>query len=172
MARVPKRLLNDACFDERSDAFPIVSAKESAGGKATVITAVLIDGETTLFSEAATHGRSPLEQGIEWVTDPSEVPNGRRVFVVWLYVKPDRVSREYGYHGAVAVDMYIDDATKRGYKRLGHHAKELGRTLQGAVDLSLLDAAAKERLKEALGQYPDVLEHANPELRRELGLES
>lgn len=165
-----KRLLGDACVDRQPNALPLVSPKDTVGSKATVVTAVLIDGDEAFFDDAATHGRSALEQGITWVASPAEVPNARRVFVVWLFVKPDRQSREYGYHGAVAVDMYIDAQTRRGYKHLAQHARQLGRALKGEVDLGILDAAAKQRLLAALAQYPDALRHANPALKQALGL--
>lgn len=170
MTKLPKRLIGDACIDEDPNALPIVSAKDSFAGKTTVATAVLIDGENVLFNEAATHGRSPLEQGIEWVASQDEVPGARQVFVVWIFIKPDRVSREYVYHGAVAVDMFIDDTTKKGYKRLGHHARQLGRAFQGDIDLSILDETAKDRLVTALNQYPDALKHSRDELKIALGL--
>lgn len=170
MTKIPKRLLNDACIDDDPNALPIVSGRDTVAGKATLITSVLIDGDDAFFDEAATHGRSPLEQGIEWVSNRDDVPNARRIYVVWLFIRPDRVSREYMYHGAVAVDMYIDDATKQGYKRLGHHATQLGRAFQGEIDLSILDDVAKEKLVSALRQHPAALEHSSATLKEALGL--
>lgn len=172
MTKLPRRLLNEACVDEDTNALPIVSAKDSVGGMTTVATAVMIDGDTAFFNEAATHGRSPLEQGIEWMDSPDDVPNPRRIFVIWLFIKPDRATREYVYHGAVAVDMLIDDQAKKGYKRLGHHAKQLGRALQGEIDLEILDDAAKARLREALNEHPEALANSRDELKRALGMVS
>lgn len=170
MSKIPRRLLNDACVDDDQNALPIVSARDTIGGKATLATAVIIDGDDAFFDEAATHGRSPIERDIEWVSGQEEVSNARRIFVVWLFIRPDRVSREYMYHGAVAVDMYIDDETKRGYKRLGHHASQLGRSFQGDIDLDILDEAARAKLLEALQEHPDALEHSNASLKEALGL--
>lgn len=172
MTRLPKQMLNEDCIDNDPNALPIVSAKGSVAGKTTVATAVLIDGDTAFFDEAATHGRSPLEQGIEWVSSPEQLTQARRVFVVWLFIRPDRTTREYVYHGAVAVDMLIDDQAKQGYKRLGHHAKQLGRALQGEIDLDILDASAKERLVEALSQYPAALQSSRDELKQALGIQA
>lgn len=172
MTKLPKRLLNEACIDDNPNALPIVSAKGGVAGKTTVATAVMIDGDTAFFNEAATHGRSPLEQGIEWVDNPDELAEPRRIFVVWLFIRPDRVSREYVYHGAVAVDMLIDEKAKKGYKRLGHHAKQLGRALQGEIDLEILDDAAKERLLEALNEHPEALAASRDELKKALGIVS
>lgn len=170
MTKIPRRLLNSDCVDDNPNALPIVSGRDSVAGKAPVITGVMIDGDDVFFDEAATHGRSALEQGIEWVSSLDAVPNPRRIFVVWLFIRPDRVSREYTYHGVVAVDMYIDSEAKKGYKRLGHHAKQLGRAFQGEIDLSILTDDAKAKLVEALQQYPDALEHSSPALKEALGL--
>ena len=65
MTKLPRRLLNEACIDDNPNALPIVSAKDSVAGMTTVATAVVIDGDAAYFNEAATHGRSPIEQGIE-----------------------------------------------------------------------------------------------------------
>jgi hypothetical protein len=172
VTKLPRRLLNEACIDDNPNALPIVSAKDSVAGMTTVATAVVIDGDAAYFNEAATHGRSPIEQGIEWVNSPDELADPRRVYVVWLFIKPDRATRQYVYHGAVAVDMLIDEQAKKGYKRLGHHAKQLGRALQGEIDLQILDAAAKERLKEVLNEHPDALANSRAELKLALGLAS
>lgn len=173
MQRIPRVIQNADCADEKDPrALPIVSAKDSVAGKAPVVTAVVIDGDRAVFDEAATHGRTPLEQRLTWVNSPEEVPNGRRIYNVWLFIKPDRNTRQYVYHGAVAVDMLVDEEAGVGYKRLGHHARMLGLAMKGTIDLSILDDAAKAKLREALNQHPEVLQNSSPELHEALGLRS
>lgn len=171
VARVTRKMQNASCpDDENPNALPIVSGKDTVAGKATVITAAIIDGDRVFFDEAATHGRTGIEQEVEWLDHLDDVPNGRRIFVVWLFIKPDRQTRDYVYHGAVAVDMYIDDEAKKGYKRLGHHAQQLGRALQGDINLDILDESARRLLTDALNQYPDTLQHSKDELKVALGI--
>lgn len=168
--RITRKTLNAACPDDSDpNALPIVSAKESVAGMATVLTALLIDGDRAWWDDAACHGRTPLEQGLEWADDPAEVPGARRVFVVWVYIKPDRQSRQYTYHGVVAVDMLIDEEAKRGYKRLGHHANQLGAAMRGKIDLEILTDDARRILAEELAKNEGVLENSSPELLEALG---
>ncbi|HEX6971204.1 MAG TPA: YwhD family protein [Limnochordia bacterium] len=167
-----RRLVNAACPDEQDpNALPIVSSKEAFGGKATALTAVLIDGDQSWFDDAACHGRTPLEQGIEWVKDPAQLTGGRRIYVVWLYVKPVKRGT-YEYYGATAVDMIVDSDRKQGFKKLGLHADRLGDAIKGKIDLSILDDRAKRALLRALGQYPDVLANSKEALRTALGVTS
>ncbi len=172
-SRINRRIQNVECADVKDpNALPIVSSRDTIGGMTTMVTAAIIDGDRVFFDEAATHGRTGLEQGVEWVDDLSEVPNPRQIFVVWLYIKPDRETREYVYHGVCAVDMWIDEENRKGFKRLGHHAKMLGLAMQGHIDLEILDDAARAKLFEALNQYPDTLKHSKRELHEALGVEA
>src|SRR5690606_36389299 len=108
--KATRRIINMACVDDQDpNNLPIVSAKER-GGKTTMITAVLIDGDKGWFDEAATHGRTPLEQGIAWKSSPEEVPNGRQIDIVWLFIKPDQ--GDYVYYCATASSMIIDEEAK------------------------------------------------------------
>src|SRR5690606_14787678 len=153
----PSRLvINMACVDnDDPNKLPIVSGKER-GDKTTLITAVLIDGDKGWFDDAATHGRTPLEQGVEWKSSPDEVPNGRQIDIVWLYIKPTK--GEYTYHGATASSMIIDEEAKVGYKRLADHANQLSKALKGGIDLAPLSERSKRVLRRVLDTYPDVWE--------------
>lgn len=165
--RLTPRVQNSACFDQDPNKLPIVSAKGNQA-RTTMITAVLIDGEKGWFDEAATHGRTPLEQGVEWVSSPEQVPSGRRIDVVWLYIKPHKES--YTYHGATASHMIIDETAKKGYKYLADHANQLAKALKGGIDLSGLSETAKATLKQVLNTYPDVLENSPQALKEALGV--
>ncbi len=169
MARLTSRIQNTACYDNTDpNKLPLVSAKGDKGGKATVLTAVLIDGEKGWFDEAATHGRTPLEQNVTWTDSPEKVPNGRRIEIVWLFIKP--VKGEYVYHGATASHMIIDEEAGLGYKYLANHANQLGKAVKGQVDLAQLPDSARAVLIDALNTYPDVLQNSSDELKRALGL--
>lgn len=167
MARLSNRVQNSACFDQDPNKLPIVSGRGKQA-RTTMITAVLIDGEKGWFDDAATHGRTPLEQGVEWVGSPDEVPSGRRIDIVWLYIKPRKDG--YTYHGATASHMIIDEAAKKGYKYLADHANQLSKALKGAVDLAPLSDEAKAVLRQVLETYPDVLANSSEELKEALGV--
>lgn len=171
MAKLTRRIQNTACYDNTDpNKLPLVSAKGDKGGKATVLTAVLIDGEKGWFDEAATHGRTPIEQNVTWAEAPEKVPNGRRIDLVWLFIKP--VKGEYVYHGAAASHMIIDEEAGIGYKYLANHANQLGKAVKGDVDLSELSDSAKAVLIDALNTYPDVLENSGDALKRALGIKA
>lgn len=164
----PNRVINMACVDnDDPNKLPIVSAKER-GGKTSVVTAVLIDGDKGWFDDAATHGRTPMEQGVQWKASPDDVPNGRRIDIVWLYIKPAK--GDYVYHGATASWMLIDEEAKVGYKYLADHANQLSKAIKGNFDLSALPDRSKEVLQRVLNTYPDVLENSSDELKSALGL--
>lgn len=170
MARLTRRVQNIDCFDSNDDPnkLPIVSGKGEYGGQSPVITAVLIDGDRAWFDEAATHGRTALEQEISWMSSPEEVENGRTIDIVWLYIKPNK--GEYVYHGATASNMIIDEEAGKGYKYLADHANQLAKAVKGGVDLSLLSQDSKRKLIDALNTYPDVLQNSSEELKEALEL--
>lgn len=163
----PRRVINMACVDnDDPNKLPIVSAKER-GDKIPVITAVLIDGDKGWFDDSATHGRTPMEQGVQWKASADDVPNGRRIDIVWLYIKPAK--GDYVYHGATASWMIIDEEAKVGYKYLADHANQLSKAIKGGIDLSALSQRSKEVLRRVLSTYPDVLENSPEELKAALG---
>ncbi len=171
MSDVPRRIPNASCPDDQDpNALPIVSAKDASGNRATQLTAVVIDGEQAVVDAAALHGRTPLEQKVRWVNSRDQVPAGRPVYVVWLYIKPAGRAGGFVYHGVVAAEMWIDEAAGVGYKNLADHTNRLGRAMRGQVDLSLLDARARAALLQVLNQYPEVLQNSSPELKSQLGL--
>lgn len=166
---VTRRIQNVECVDVTDpNKLPIVSGKEEFGGKTTVVTAVLIDGEKGWFDEAATHGRTPLEQDVTWKDSADDVPNGRHIDIVWLYIRP--VKGEYTYHGATASWMVIDEKEKTGYKYLADHANQLSKAIRGEFDLERLNDRSIETLIGMLNTYPEVLENSADELREALGL--
>ncbi len=168
MVKLTRRVQNSDCYDDDPNKLPIVSGKGGKGAQATVLTAILIDGERAWFDEAATHGRTALEQEITWMKSADEVPSGRRIDIVWLFIKP--VKGEYTYHGATASSMIIDEEAKQGYKYLANHANQLGKAVKGGVDLADLSPSSKAPLIKALNTYPDVLTNSSDELKEALGL--
>lgn len=169
MAKLTRRVQNVACVDDNDpNKLPLVSGKGPYGGQTTVVTAVLIDGDRAWFDEAATHGRTALEQGVTWMNSPEEVPAGRHIDIVWLFIKPRQ--GEYEYFGATCSHMIIDEEAKKGYKYLADHANQLGKAIKGEIDLSRLNDHAKGVLLKALNTYPEALANSSDKLKEALGV--
>lgn len=172
MARVRRGQIEAICTDEElnRDELPIVAGDNEYGGRGAKLTAIVVDGDKAWFDEPALHGRTAIEQSITWVTSPDEVPEGRTVNPVWVYIRPARRG-SFRYFGVVAVSMLIDEKNQVGYKQLGEHVNRLSHAMNGKIDLELLDETGRAALLEAMQQYPEVLANSADELKLALGLE-
>lgn len=170
MAKVRRNIPTDACPDGVDpDALPIVSGENAYGGRGATLTAVLVDGDNAWFEEAALHGRTALEQQVRWVDRREDVPNGRLVHPVWVYIRPAGRG-QFQYYGLVACDMVIDEENGIGHKQLGDHVNRLSKVMNGEIDLDLLDGRARKALAQALAEYPEVLANSRPEVKESLAL--
>ena len=79
------------------------------GGK---VDTPVVDGERAWWDEAALHGRTAVEQSVTWAKSPDEVPSGRTVNPVWVYIRPAGGGK-FRYYGLVAVSMVIDEQNGR-----------------------------------------------------------
>lgn len=172
MARVRRGQPDPSCYDEQQQEgqLPIVSGDHEYGGRGAKLTAIVVDGRRAWFDEAALHGRTALEQSVTWVKSPEEVPAGRTVNPVWVYIRPAGGGR-FRYYGLVAVSMIIDEENGVGYKNLAEHVNQLSKAMNGAVDVSALDEQGLAALRTALSQYPEVLANSSDELKQAIGLE-
>ncbi|MFO7265486.1 MAG: YwhD family protein [Bacillota bacterium] len=173
MAKVRGGHVDPSCYDEQraEGLLPIVSAQHAYGGRGARLTAIVVDGDQAWFDEAALHGRTALEQSIRWVKSPEEVPNGRTIHPVWVYIRP-AAGGGFRYYGLVAVSMLIDEENGVGYKNLADHVNKLSKAMNGAVDVSALDDRGLAALRAALSQYPEVLENSSDELKAAIGLQT
>lgn len=171
MAKVRRGQVDPSCYDEEREQglLPIVSAENAYGGRGAKLTAIVVDGERAWFDEAALHGRTALEQSIRWVKSPDEVPNGRSVHPVWVYIRPAG-GGGFRYYGLVAVSMLIDEDNGVGYKNLADHVNKLSKAMNGTVDVSALDEQGLAALRQALGKYPEVLANSSDELKAAIGV--
>src|SRR5690554_5859017 len=134
VAKVRRNLPVDPCPDEQDpDALPIVSPDSAYGGRGATLTAVVVDGQRAWFDEAALHGRTAVEQAVQWVKSPEEVPNGRWIHPVWVYIRP-AAGGGFRYFGLVAVSMLIDEDAGVGWKSLPEHVNQLSKAMNGHVD--------------------------------------
>lgn len=172
MARVRRGQVEAICADDEQnkDELPIVAGDNAYGGRGAKLTAIVVDKDKAWFDEAALHGRTAIEQSITWATSADDVPNGRTVNPVWVYIRPAQRG-SFRYFGLVAASMIIDEANGVGYKSLGEHTNKLGEAMNGKVNLDLLDDAGRAALLEALREYPEVLANSSDELKLAFGLE-
>lgn len=170
MAKVRRNVPAEACPDDQDpDALPLVAGDNPYGGRGAALTAVMVDGDKAWFEEAALHGRTAIEQKVRWVTNRDEVPEGRTLNPVWVYIRP-AARGQFQYFGLVASEMVIDEAKGIGYKYLADHVNRLDKAMKGQVDLSLLDERGRRALAQALAQYPEVLANSRDEVKEALGL--
>lgn len=172
MSRVRRGQVDPACFDDEQekDELPIISGENAYGGRGAKLTAIVVDGHRAWFDEAALHGRTAVEQSVTWAKSPDEVPAGRTVYPVWVYIRPAGRGN-FRYYGLVAVSMIIDEEHGIGYKSLGEHVNQLSKAMNGAVDVSLLDEQGLAALRKALNEYPEVLANSSDELKQAVGLQ-
>lgn len=142
------------------DALPMhfgMNLASAIGGEefmGVTLTAIVIDGDSAFFDAGALHGRSQAQQGIQFSRDPADVPNGRRVAMVFLGVRgtePDTAR----YEGMMTCTLLIDRETKTGWRDLTQEALAMRCVLDGTVNLAgLTDServAFEQGLTEPLG---------------------
>lgn len=171
MARIRGRRIDPVCTDEQEDSnmLPLVSGDNEYGGRGAKLTAIVVDGDEARFEEEALHGRTALEQSVTWVDSEDDVPAGRTIYSVWVYIRP-AARGTFRYFGLVAVSMLIDEENGVGYKSLGDHVNKLSTAMGGAVDVGILDDAGRAALLKALQQYPEVLANSSDELKEAVGM--
>lgn len=173
MAKVRRGQVDPSCYDEQQEQgqLPIVAGDHAYGGRGAKLTAIVVDGDRAWWDEAALHGRTAVEQSVTWAKSPDEVPSGRTVNPVWVYIRPAGGGK-FRYYGLVAVSMVIDEQNGVGYKNLAEHVNQLSKAMNGEVDVSALDEQGLAALRTALNEYPEVLANSSDELKQAIGLEA
>ncbi len=100
------------------------------------LSAVLIDGEDIRIDNGAIHGKAYVERGIRFVGDPEDVPNPRRIAVVWVTLR--RAVPGLGVNGLGASVMQIDADAGVGYKHLADQVNKMDGAVRGKIMLESL----------------------------------
>jgi len=111
------------------------------------LSAILIDGDEVYVDNPAIHGKAKVERGIRFVKDADEVPNPRRVALVWATLR--RAIQGHGLHGLGASVMYIDAEAGVGFKSLPDQVNKMDGAVKGRVQLEALN----EREHALLGKF-------------------
>ncbi|MBX6396269.1 MAG: YwhD family protein [Alicyclobacillaceae bacterium] len=132
------------------------------------LTAVMIDGDRIWVDRGALHAKSQVERGIHFSEDPDRKGKGRRVVVVWVSMGRNPEGRPC-LHGVAGCEMWVDQESKTGYKRLGEHVNQMDRAVKGRVELGVLTAEEKERLARFFAEeHRDVWEATAQQIRDDM----
>lgn len=137
------------------DALPMhfgMNLASAIGGEefmGVTLTAVVIDGGTAFFDAGALHGRSQAQQGIRFSKHEADVPEGRRVPMVFLGVRGTEPGAAR-YEGMIACLLLIDRTARTGWRDLTQEALAMRRVLDGTVDLARLTDDERAILQTAL----------------------
>lgn len=131
------------------------------------VSGVIIDGDEAYVDNGTLHAKSKVEKGIKFTTDKNEVPNGRKVWVVWVAV--DRNAEGQFYGGLAACEMLVDPEAKRGWKILADHVNRMDKAMKRHVLVEGLDEKEKAALKNLLiAHNAEWWEHSSDELKQAL----
>lgn len=158
--------------EKKMFALNIVGTKKHKGfGAGSIdlnnVSPVIIDRGEAYVDVGALHAKSKVEKGIKFLTDRSEVPDGRKCWVVWVAV--DHTEEGAYYAGATACEMMVDEEARRGWKILADHVNKLDYALKRRFIFEGLDDSEKAALRQLLmTQKPEWWERSPEELKEAL----
>lgn len=121
-------------LDADDDALRIIPVPDEKAQSLGNLSAIIIDGDRAYVSPGALHGRSPVEQGINWVDSLDQVPQARQYWIAWVTTGRNENGNR-GYRSVTVSPMWIDRAAMVGYKRLAAHVNDMKAALDGKIDL-------------------------------------
>lgn len=129
------------------------------------VSGLIIDGDEVYLDHGTLHARSKVERGIRFTTDKSEVPNGRRCWVVWVAVDRNEEGRFYG--GLAACEMLIDSEARIGWKILADHVNRMDKAMKRHFLVEGLSETEKRNLRDFLMNYNREWWDRSPEALKE-----
>lgn len=115
------------------------------------VAGIIIDGDEAYVDNGTLHAKSRVEKGLKFSADRSEVPNGRKCWIVWVAVDRDAEGSFYG--GLAACEMAIDTEAKRGWKILADHVNRMDKAMKRQVLVDGLDDKEKSQLRALLESH-------------------
>jgi predicted nucleic acid-binding Zn finger protein len=139
--------------EKKKLALNVVSSKEHKGFGAGALdlsnlSSVIIDGDEAYIDLGAIHAKSKVERGVKFSMNKEDVPNGRKCWIVWVYV--GRNEEGQFYSGATACEMLVDTEARRGWKILAEHVNKMDYALKGRIMLDGLNETEKTALRNVL----------------------
>ncbi|MBD2860388.1 MULTISPECIES: YwhD family protein [Paenibacillus] len=137
-------------------ALNVVSNKEHKGFGAGALdlsnlSSIIIDGEDAYIDLGAIHAKSKVERGIKFSMNKDDTPNGRKCWIVWVYV--GRSEEGPFYAGVTACEMLVDTEARRGWKILADHVNKMDYALKQRIILDGLSDGEKAALKRVLAEH-------------------
>lgn len=156
----------------RLNTLNVVSFKDHKGfGAGSIdlsnLSSVIIDGDEAFIDLGALHAKSSVERRIRFSPNKEDVPNGRRVWVVWVAV--DKGERGPYYAGVTACEMLIDSEARRGWKILADHVNKMDAALKRRIILEGLNDQERAALKTCLIEHNEEMwNNSTEELKEQL----
>ncbi|MFC7319400.1 YwhD family protein [Halobacillus campisalis] len=123
--------------------------------------------EKAYVDMGALHARSAVEKRIRFLTDRSEVPNGKLYWITWVTV--DYQEGKPCYHGVAGSEVVVDREIRRGYKLLPEHVNHMDKSLKGRFVVDHMDDKSKRILAEFLRDFkPQLWDNSAQELKDSL----
>lgn len=134
----------------------VVSTKEHRGfGAGTIdlnnLSSIIIDGDEAYIDLGAIHAKSKVEKGVKFSMNKEDVPNGRKCWIVWVYVGRDDDGPFYA--GLTACEMLVDTEARRGWKILADHVNKMDYAMKRRVITEGLNETEKAALKRVLIEH-------------------
>lgn len=118
---------------------------------------------------AAMHARSNIERRVKYLSDKSEVPNGKLYWIVWVNV--ERNEKGTYFAGVAGSELLVDRPNKRAYKSMPQHVKHMEQSLKGKIVVDHMDDKSKQLLKDFLEDFDrDMWENSTEELKTALSV--
>jgi hypothetical protein len=145
----------------------------SGGGSFSLenMSPVIVDPneEKAFVDMGAMHARSIVEKRIRFLTDKSEVPNGKPYWIAWVTI--ERNEKGPYYYGIAASFMLVDREARRGYKILAEHVNHMDKSLKGRIVVDHMDEKSRKILGEYLRDYKqEIWENSREEVKAAFGL--
>jgi hypothetical protein len=154
---------------KKLNALNVVSNKEHRGfGAGSIdlnnLSSVIIDGDEAYIDLGAIHAKSKVEKGVKFSVNKDDVPNGRKCWIVWVYVGRDEEGPFYA--GLTACEMLVDTEARRGWKILADHVNKMDYAMKRRVIVEGLDDTEKAALKRVLIEHnAEWWEHSSDQLK-------
>ncbi len=126
---------------------------------------IVFEGDLATLDNAALHARSHLEAGILFSEEAAARGRGEHVAYVWVVYPGQGLAPRY--HGACSVDLWIDSASKTGFKRPLDHVNRMSEAVRGRIDVAALNPAQRASLAALLSGFsPRAWESSSEEFRK------
>ncbi|PIQ84739.1 MAG: hypothetical protein COV75_00425 [Candidatus Omnitrophica bacterium CG11_big_fil_rev_8_21_14_0_20_63_9] len=106
------------------------------------------DGRITL-DPGALHGRSRLEQPVQWAARREELADPQCYRFIWVAMELDHAQQPFRYKGLAVSDVWLD-AQGRGFKAMADSVNRISDALMGRADAKTLSGKERRALEQHL----------------------